>query len=126
MLTRATTGPALWAILLFGLLYGALTLLWRVPLPVGAAYLALSLWSFVLYALDKSAARSGRWRIRERTLHVWALLGGWPGALLAQHVLRHKSSKVSFRAVFWLTVLVNLAGLVLLSSPQGGSWHWLR
>lgn len=113
-------------ILLFGLLYAALTLWWQVPLAVGAAYLTLSLCSFVLYALDKSAARSGRRRIRERTLHLLALLGGWPGALLGQQLLRHKSSKTSFRAVYWTTVLCNIGCFVVLSAPQGGSWHWLR
>lgn len=111
---------------LFVLLYVALTLIWRVPLLVGAGYLALSLVCFVVYARDKSSARSGRRRTPENTLHLLALFGGWPGALLAQQYLRHKSSKASFRAVFWLTVLLNIAGFVLLSSPQGGSWHWLR
>jgi uncharacterized membrane protein YsdA (DUF1294 family) len=39
----------------------------------------------------------GKWRIKEDTLHVWSLAGGWPGAWFAQQVLRHKSRKESFR-----------------------------
>jgi uncharacterized membrane protein YsdA (DUF1294 family) len=63
----------------------------------------------MLYALDKSAAPRGGWRIAEKHLHLLDLLGGWPGGLLAQAKLRHKSSKTSFQVVFWLTVLVNIA-----------------
>lgn len=46
-----------------------------------------------------------------------ALLGGWPGALLAQQVLRHKSAKAEFRQVFWVTVLLNAALFIFPSSP---------
>ena len=45
---------------------------------------------------------------------------GWPGALLAQQVLRHKTSKTSFIAVFWLTILVNVVGFVALHAGVDG------
>ena len=69
--------------------------------------------------LDKAAAQAGRWRTSEATLHLLALAGGWPGALLAQHWLRHKSAKRAFRAVFWVTVVLNVTGLVVVCSPWG-------
>jgi uncharacterized membrane protein YsdA (DUF1294 family) len=47
----------------------------------------------------------------EQTLHVFALLGGWPGALVAQRWLRHKSKKASFQVAFWVTVVVNCVAL---------------
>jgi uncharacterized membrane protein YsdA (DUF1294 family) len=47
-----------------------------------------------------------------------ALAGGWPGALLAQQLLRHKSSKPAFRKAFWATVMLNLFALVMLASPM--------
>jgi uncharacterized membrane protein YsdA (DUF1294 family) len=72
-------------------------------------YTVLSLVTFLVYALDKSAARNGERRTRESTLHLLSLTCGWPGALLAQHLLRHKSSKLAFKGTFWLTVIVNLA-----------------
>lgn len=99
--------------------YAVVAWLWRPPLWVAGAYAGLSVLAFMAYALDKSAAVRGGWRIRESSLHLMALAGGWPGALLAQQVLRHKSSKAPFRAVFWATVLANGAGLVVASSPWG-------
>lgn len=89
------------------------------PLALSIILVILSLVSYGLYAKDKKAARTNDWRISERTLHISALLGGWPGALIAQQRLRHKTKKASFRAVFWVTVLVNSAGLVWLHTPQG-------
>ena len=77
-------------------------------------YLFISLLTFVIYAKDKSAAEKGSWRIPENTLHFLALIGGWPGALLAQQVLRHKSKKQPFRVVFWITVLLNCGAFALL------------
>lgn len=81
------------------------------PIGVVGIYLTLSLLTFIAYAIDKSAAKRGKWRTKESTLHLLALMGGWPGALSAQNLLRHKSAKASFRNVFWLTVVVNLVAL---------------
>lgn len=75
-------------------------------------YLAASIAAFIAYGVDKSAAQSGRWRTPESTLHLLALIGGWPGALIAQNVFRHKSRKRSFRVAFFCTVAVNCAALL--------------
>jgi uncharacterized membrane protein YsdA (DUF1294 family) len=85
-----------------------------------AGYALISLLTLIVYAVDKSAARKGGRRVRERTLHLLALAGGWPGALIAQRLLRHKSRKQPFRAVFWLTVVLNCAVCVWLLTPYGG------
>ena len=94
----------------------------RLPSAVVVAYVAMSSLAFVLYAFDKSAARRGGWRTQESTLHAVALLGGWPGALLAQDLFRHKSSKAGFQSVFWMTVVVNCGALawLLRSGALGG------
>ncbi|MDH7453955.1 DUF1294 domain-containing protein [Luteimonas composti] len=73
-----------------------------------------SLLSFLSYRHDKVSAERGRWRTPERILHLLDLAGGWPGGLLAQQVLRHKSSKPSFQAVFWGTVALNIAAFAWL------------
>ena len=105
---REGKAPLLFAALFIACLTGAA---WFAYLPpvVPAAYGIFSISAFTVYAIDKSAARHGRWRTPEKTLHLLALIGGWPGALLAQRALRHKSQKPAFQAVFLLTVLANCA-----------------
>jgi uncharacterized membrane protein YsdA (DUF1294 family) len=103
---------AAFLLLLAGLVAGE-----QLPVALAALYVVASGLAFVAYRRDKSAAREQRPRTPERRLHLIALLGGWPGALAAQQVLRHKSAKPSFRLVFRLTVLANCGAL--------GAWLWL-
>ena len=77
-------------------------------------YWFASLICFGAYAIDKSAAIAGRSRISEINLLFSGLLGGWPGAILAQQLLRHKTKKPMFRIVFWLSVIANVVGLFFL------------
>jgi uncharacterized membrane protein YsdA (DUF1294 family)/cold shock CspA family protein len=91
----------------------------KLPTAVVWVYLAASLVAFVAYALDKSAARNDQWRTKESTLHLFALAGGWPGALAAQRLLRHKSSKPSFQFMFWVTVILNCCVLAWFFSTSG-------
>jgi uncharacterized membrane protein YsdA (DUF1294 family) len=97
-------------VILFCAGLAAATLAWDLPPWVGALYGALSLLCFVVYALDKAAARAGRRRTPESTLLLMGLAGGWPGAVLAQQWLRHKNAKAAFQWRFWTTVCAN-AGL---------------
>ena len=71
------------------------------------AYGAMSLVTALAYAHDKAAAGRGRPRTPENTLHLLALLGGWPGALFAQRAFRHKTRKTGFQLVFWLIVIAH-------------------
>ncbi len=91
----------------------------KVPNPIMWIYLLLSLATFVAYAADKNAAQQGAWRQSEGKLHLFALMGGWPGALIAQQSLRHKSSKEVFQRVFWATVAINVALLLWIATPLG-------
>ena len=88
----------------------------RLPLWTAGALVALNLITLWTYAADKNAARSGAWRTSENQLHLLSLLGGWPAAWLAQQNLRHKTSKASFRAVYWLTIALHCSALVM--------WLW--
>ena len=91
----------------------------RLQMIIVGFYAVMSLITFGLYAKDKSAAKSGRWRTSESTLHMFSLLGGWPGAMLAQSYLRHKSIKQPFRFIYWLTVIINVSALTWLLTPDG-------
>ena len=75
------------------------------------ALASMSIATFALYGYDKQMARTGGFRVPENALHILAIAGGSPGALLGQRVFRHKTSKRSFQVVFWLILLVQ-AGLL--------------
>lgn len=85
----------------------------RLAVPVALAAPLLSVLTFYLYWRDKFAAQRNAWRTPENSLHVAALLGGWPGAWFAQRLLRHKSAKESFRQVYWATVALHWALLAV-------------
>lgn len=89
------------------------------PIALGVFFLLAGVITYALYAKDKAAAMVGSWRVSENTLHIAALLFGWPGALIAQKRLRHKTKKQSFRIFFWMTVLINLGCVAWLHGPQG-------
>lgn len=109
------TLPRLLAIPAFASVWLYVASRWPVNPMVLVVYIGLSLVTFLAYAVDKSAAINGRWRMPEKTLHLLSVAGGWPGALLAQQLLRHNCSMPSFVAVFWITVAANVAGFF--------AWH---
>lgn len=77
---------------------------WKI---LAGAWLALSAFAIFAYRSDKRSAKTGEWRVSEATLHLTALMGGWPGAFLAQRVFRHKTAKLSFQLIFWMIVLLH-------------------
>ena len=95
----------------------AVHLLWGIPNWMWGLYTAVSLATFIVYAMDKRAAKRGDWRVPEATLHFLSLICGWPGALLAQRQLRHKSAKREFRRVYWLMVALNVAAFTAVFTP---------
>jgi uncharacterized membrane protein YsdA (DUF1294 family) len=101
---------------LFLAVIGVLAARGMLPLGILILYLAASAAAVIAYGVDKSAAQSGRWRTAESTLHVVGLIGGWPGALIAQQMFHHKSRKGSFQAAFLATVALNCGALL---------WFWL-
>ncbi|MGF1758754.1 DUF1294 domain-containing protein [Photobacterium sagamiensis] len=90
------------------------------PLLLLTVYALLSLFTFVIYAWDKSAAQKGEWRTSESTLHFFSLIGGWPGALIAQSTLRHKSQKQPFKMILWITIVLNCSAFIWLLTPRRG------
>lgn len=81
---------------------------------IPTVYLFMSLVAYLYYAVDKRAAKRGAWRTPESTLHIIELLGGWPGAWLAQKQLHHKCSKTSYQIEFFVMVALNLIGLAYI------------
>lgn len=87
----------------------------KLPFAVLWFYFFISAATLIAYAIDKSAAVKKQWRTAESTLHFFALLGGWPGAIAAQRLLRHKSKKQSFQIVFLATIVIHCCLLCWLS-----------
>lgn len=82
-----------------------------VPIALVMVFAFMSTLAYLFYALDKRSAIKGRRRTPEDWLHFLSLIGGWPGALIAQKQFRHKTRKVSFRVVFYLSVLINVGAV---------------
>jgi len=94
--------------------------LWRLGLAPAYAYLVgVNVMTLLLYGYDKRQAIVGGFRVPELVLHLGALFGGSPAALLGQRLLRHKTRKLGFQAVFATIVLLQGAGLC-------GYWLCLR
>ncbi|MEZ6047998.1 MAG: DUF1294 domain-containing protein [Planctomycetaceae bacterium] len=100
---------------IYGILHG-LNFLW--PLSV----IGMSLLTYGVYWWDKRKAQQQEWRTPEKTLHTLSLLGGWPGALLAQWHIRHKNRKMTFQVTFWVVVAINLLWTMKMFAPEWAGW----
>lgn len=76
-----------------------------------AAIAAMSAIAVLMYYVDKRRAAAGDWRIPEAKLQLVGLLGGWLGALCAQRLFRHKSSKAAYVHVFRLAGIASIVAL---------------
>lgn len=108
----------------FFALLAALSATGHMPIQLLAAYVLLSMITFAMYGIDKAAAGKGRRRTPEATLLFAGLIGGWPGALIAQRLFRHKTRKQPFQAIFWCGVVVNcvVAGWLVYSGEAVRAW----
>jgi uncharacterized membrane protein YsdA (DUF1294 family)/cold shock CspA family protein len=79
-----------------------------------ALYYGASIITYCCYSRDKTAAQNAGRRTPESTLHLMSLVGGWPGALIAQVLLRHKTRKPPFLVGYWFTVIVNCIALAVI------------
>ena len=108
------TSPVTIALSVIGTFFIALafvTFISNISPLIPVAYVVVSGITFMTYGIDKSKAVRGEWRTPEGALHSLELLGGWPGALVAQWYYRHKNRKVSYQVVYWMIVLINLGAL---------------
>jgi len=124
----ARVAPGVWiagaVVLVFFASLAGLFYLGYLPMLIIAAYGGVSLLLFVIYWVDKRAAKRGAQRTAENTLHLFELCCGWPGALMAQQIFRHKTRKGGYQFVFWLAVLANVGVLGwLLVAPEAMSFR---
>ncbi len=78
----------------------------------------MSVFLFAMMGLDKAKARRGKWRVSEKTLFVFALLGGALGGTAGMFLFRHKTKHRTFRLGFPLLAAAQLALLAWLYLKQ--------
>ena len=69
---------------------------------------------FLVYGLDKSKAKRGKWRIPEKTLMLLALFFGGVGAFCGMKVFHHKTQKPLFKFGVPACLVINAAALYFL------------
>ena len=72
--------------------------------------------AFALYGLDKYKAKTGAWRIPEKTLFLLPILGGSVGAIAGMKVFHHKTKHWYFKYGLPLILLLQLALVVWLKT----------
>jgi uncharacterized membrane protein YsdA (DUF1294 family) len=123
-LSRPLPAALSWGVLVAFVTVLTVAVVWfDMPAWMLAFYAGMSVIAFAAYGVDKSAARRGAGRVSEQTLLTLSLLCGWPGALVAQQVFRHKTRKRSFRRVFWGTVTLNVLLLAVVFAATT-AWGW--
>lgn len=70
--------------------------------------LGASVLDFILMGVDKHRAKTGQWRVKERTFFLIALLGGTPGAILGMYAFRHKTRHGKFKWGLPILLLLQL------------------
>ena len=76
---------------------------------------SINIITFLIYGYDKRQAIKAGMRVPENVLHLIALMGGSPGALLGQLTFRHKIKKMKFIIVFWAIVVLQVIVIYVLS-----------
>ncbi|MBH0099303.1 DUF1294 domain-containing protein [Salinibacterium sp. NSLL150] len=100
----------------FAIAISIVTAIGALPWLFAALYLVMSVITYASYATDKKAAQTRQWRVTESALLGLGLFGGWPGAIVAQQRLRHKTQKPMFRQAFWGTVVLNILVFAILTT----------
>lgn len=74
----------------------------------------VNLLAFLAMLIDKRRAKYGKWRIKEHTLFVLALLGGSVGAIAGMYTFRHKTQKARFFIGFPVILIAEILLAILI------------
>ena len=81
--------------------------------------LVMSLFTFLIYGIDKLKAKRNKWRIKESVLLLSSFLGGSIGGILGMYVLRHKTKHWYFVVVNILPFIIHIALGILIFKMVG-------
>ncbi|MEH7455410.1 DUF1294 domain-containing protein [Gottfriedia acidiceleris] len=62
--------------------------------------------SFVIMGIDKSRAKRKAWRIPERILFLFAIIGGSIGSILGMYYFKHKTKHPKFVFGYWIILFI--------------------
>lgn len=81
-----------------------------------AVYLVIiNLMTFIAYGMDKRKAKKGKWRIPEKTLLLFAVLGGSVGALLGMYLFHHKTKHAKFTIGVPVILALQIGAVIYLT-----------
>lgn len=76
--------------------------------------LGMSLFTLLVYMIDKRKAIKNRWRIKESVLLSCSFFGGALGGLLGLYLVRHKTKHWYFVVVNWLSLAIQICVFLYL------------
>lgn len=77
--------------------------------------LAINVFAFFLYGIDKWKAKRSKWRIPEMTLMSIAVIGGSVGAWIGMKVWHHKTMHKKFKYGIPLILFAQIAIVLFIS-----------
>lgn len=75
-------------------------------------FLSINILSFLIMWYDKHEAKINQWRVSEKTLFLFVILGGGIGGIAGMYTFRHKTKKWYFKYGFPFIVLTQV-GLII-------------
>lgn len=76
---------------------------------------SINLATFITYGIDKMKAKRSKWRIREASLLLLAVLGGSIGALLGMKVWHHKTMHKKFKYGVPAIIILQIAAIIYIA-----------
>lgn len=70
--------------------------------------IVINIIAFLSMYIDKRRAKMEKWRIKEHTLFILALLGGSIGAIAGMYIFRHKTKKAKFFLGFPVILIIQI------------------
>ena len=76
--------------------------------------LIMSVFTFLLYGIDKWKAKKEKWRIKEKTLLLSSVFFGSVGALIGMKVFRHKTKHTYFWVINYVCLIIQFVLVLYL------------
>ena len=84
--------------------------------------LAVNVIAFILFGIDKQRARKHAFRISERTLMIWGIVGGSLGALLGMQFFHHKTKHKKFTTVLPVILFLQVITICYVANLNYHIW----